>query len=87
MLLFFAAVSPNCSGTLIIVDKLRKKALEITLKTPICRIYNNRYNIIIRLYDIIIDYNDIKPHKILYTYSLMNVTLLLNKNVTNFKHG
>ncbi|XP_022160231.1 phospholipase A2-like [Myzus persicae] len=45
ILLFFAAMTANCSGTLIIVDKLRKKALEITLKTPICRIYNNRNEI------------------------------------------
>ncbi|XP_025410504.1 uncharacterized protein LOC112683607 isoform X2 [Sipha flava] len=47
-ILLFFVTSPNY-GTLIIVDKLRKKALEITHNFPICRIHHNRNEIQILL--------------------------------------
>ncbi|VVC35838.1 Phospholipase A2 domain,Phospholipase A2, histidine active site [Cinara cedri] len=42
--LLFFVTSPNY-GSFIIIDKLRKRALIITHKLPICRIYNNRNEI------------------------------------------
>ncbi|XP_015374386.1 PREDICTED: uncharacterized protein LOC107169226 [Diuraphis noxia] len=86
ILLIFAAMSANCSGTLIIVDKLRKKALEVTLKTPICRIYNNRYNMVcIQRFEIIPNYHQQgRSMDVLTTDYLFNIFTKIVMDFVNY---